>query len=191
MEARVGATVRPARKAAPRRLSTALLSSDRMDWQTPDDLLELVNMVGGIAFDPCTTPDNPTKAKLFICPSTEESLVAGGGHGVGGDGLAANWHVDGLVYINPPYGRQLPKWVAKARLEAAGGAEIIALVPARTDTRWWQKHIAHGADAICFWAGRLKFRGAENSAPFPSALVYFGDRAKAFRRVFTGKGWIV
>lgn len=170
-----------------------LMSSRRMDWETPDELLELVGMVGAISLDPCTTFENPTRARAFICPSTPDEsphVVAGGGQGERGNGLETPWDVNGLVFVNPPYGRELPRWTAKIRMEAASGAEIIALVPARTDTKWWHRHLSK-ADAICFWAGRLKFRGAEYGAPFPSAIVYFGDRAKAFRRVFTGQGWIV
>lgn len=171
----------------------AVMSSRRMDWETPDDVLECVRMVAPIDLDPCTTTENPTKARKFICPGPLHEgnrIAAGGGIGVCGDGLALPWESDaGLVFVNPPYGRHLPKWAAKMRLEASGGVEIVALVPARTDTKWFQKHLSK-ADAICFWEGRLTFRGAPYPAPFPSALVYFGDRSKAFRRVFAGKGWI-
>jgi hypothetical protein len=50
-----------------------------------------------------------------------------------------------------------------------GGAIIVALVPARTDTRWWHEHVAQ--HEVEFLPGRLRFGGAKHSAPFPSAIV--------------------
>lgn len=157
-------------------LRRSMMSSVRVDWQTPDDFLDLVRMHGPIMLDPCSSADNPTKAANFF---TEAD-----------DGLERPWDVPGLIYVNPPYGRELRWWAPKIALEGAGGSEIIALLPARTDTNWFQKHIAR-ADVLCFWSGRLTFRGAPDPALFPSVVAYFGDRAKAFKRVFTGKGWIV
>ena len=72
--------------------------------------------------------------------------------------------------MNPPYGREIGLWARKARLEAVEGSLVVGLVPARTDTRWWQESVLGHAD-VYFIAGRLKFGGAENSAPFPSAIV--------------------
>lgn len=50
-----------------------------------------------------------------------------------------------------------------------GGATVVCLVPARTDTRWWHDHAMRGE--VRFVRGRLKFGGSKNSAPFPSAVV--------------------
>lgn len=84
-------------------------------------------------------------------------------------------HVGGVgakVWLNPPYGREIGLWVAKAVEEAAAGATVVCLLPARTDTRWWHDFvIKHGK--VEFVRGRLKFGGCKNSAPFPSALVVF------------------
>jgi site-specific DNA-methyltransferase (adenine-specific) len=70
------------------------------------------------------------------------------------------------------------------------GAEVVVLLPARTDTRYWHEQVAQ-ADAICFWRGRMTFVGAPAAAPFPTALVYFGPRPWDFQRVFTSKGMVV
>ena len=76
--------------------------------------------------------------------------------------------------MNPPYGRGISDWVAKAQQEALGGVLVVGLLPARTDTRWWQEHVQGHAD-VRFIAGRLKFGNAQNSAPFPSAIaVWWG-----------------
>ena len=48
------------------------------------------------------------------------------------------------------------------------------LIPARTDTRWWHDYIDGNPNAsVHFINGRLKFGGAKNPAPFPSAIVIY------------------
>jgi site-specific DNA-methyltransferase (adenine-specific) len=75
--------------------------------------------------------------------------------------------------MNPPYGREIGKWVRKAYETAQAGrqAVVVCLLPARTDTAWWHDYAMKGE--IRFLRGRLKFGGSKNSAPFPSALVIF------------------
>lgn len=159
-------------------MNPALMSSRRQDWRTPKVVLDLVRQVGPIALDPCTDSDNPTGALMFATTN----------------GLSLPWHSSkpfggGLVFCNPPYSRSLRDWSEKCVMEANLGAEIIALVPARTDTMWWS--VMTVANAFCFWRGRLRFEGAPASAPFPSALVYFGRRTFLFGRVFGPYGWVV
>jgi phage N-6-adenine-methyltransferase len=73
------------------------------------------------------------------------------------------------IWLNPPYGRTIKEWMAKAAQEAWVGGVVVCLVPARTDTAWWHEHcIMH---EVRFIRGRLKFGEQKNSAPFPSALV--------------------
>ena len=50
---------------------------------------------------------------------------------------------------------------------------VVILIPARPDTKLWQDVIFPNANQICFVRGRLKFGGAKESAPFPSAVVVF------------------
>ena len=85
-----------------------------------------------------------------------------------------------MVFVNPPYGRALAAWVAKARGEVDGGRArtVVALLPARPDTGYWHDHIA-GRAAVFFLRGRLRFGGGGNSAPFPSALAVWGAGPEA------------
>lgn len=76
------------------------------------------------------------------------------------------------VFCNPPYGRELPKWIEKAHDEAEKGALVVMLIPARTVTRAFHDYIYHQAE-IRFIRGRIKFGDAKASAPFPSMLVIF------------------
>jgi hypothetical protein len=84
----------------------------------------------------------------------------------------------------------------KCRQEANKGCEIIALVAARVDTKWFQENIFETANSICFWKGRIKFidlstRLQGDPAFFPSALSYWGHRPKAFEQAFSDKGRVI
>jgi phage N-6-adenine-methyltransferase len=131
-------------------------SSATDEWATPQSLFdELSAVFGGFTLDPCATPQN-AKCRNFFTRHQ--------------DGLAQRW--DGKVFMNPPYGRDIGRWVKKAYEESLDGALVVCLLPARTDTRWWHDYAKHGY--VYFLRGRLRFGTALNSAPFPSAIVTFG-----------------
>lgn len=143
-------------------------SSAYQAWTTPPELLEkLYPIVGGkFGLDPCSpTHDRrsaPVRAQLYFT--------------VQDDGLTLPWV--GSTFVNPPFGRNLSKWVAKARQEseARRAAPVIGLLPARPDTRWWHQYVVGIADAFLL-RGRLRFGGAGGqTAPFPSALILWGSR---------------
>lgn len=78
--------------------------------------------------------------------------------------------------MNPPYNREQINWINKAYQESCNNfTSVMCLIPARPDTRVWQNVIFKNANAICFIKGRLKFGNSKDSAPFPSALIYFGN----------------
>lgn len=152
-------------------------------WQTPEVVLERVRRVGDIGLDPCAAPGNPTGARAYCYPEHPHPLLR--------DGLAVTWAgaID-LAYVNPPYS-QMKEWAAKAASEAALGTEIVSLVAARPDSRWFYELCWDSAQAVCFWKGRLKFVGAPNAAPFPSAVVYHGPRPWAFEAAFNDAGRVL
>lgn len=129
-------------------------SSKTNEWVTPQNFFEEINNEFNFTLDPCATKEN-TKCKKFF---TQED-----------DGLKQNWDNE-VVFCNPPYGREIGKWVKKAS-EARGGI-VVMLIPARTDTKYFHQYIYNKSE-IRFIKGRLKFSGSENSAPFPSMLVIF------------------
>lgn len=158
------------------------MTSNSEHWCTPKNVLDAVSEFNGgepIGLDPCSNERSIVDARTTWNFDGE----------VGIDGLAQEWCGHGLVFVNPPYGDELSLWMRKIRLEAANGVEIIALVPSRTDCGWFQ--LAWRAPAICFWKGRLRFLGAPSSAPFPSALLYFGERVYRFADVFSSNGHVV
>jgi len=121
---------------------------------TPQDFFDELNLEFGFEVDVCAMPSN-AKCETYYTPEQ--------------DGLNQHW--EGVCWMNPPYGREIGKWMEKAYNSSLSGATVVCLVPSRTDTRWWHKHAMKGE--IRFIKGRLKFGDAKNSAPFPSALVIF------------------
>lgn len=142
------------------KLNTKLMFSSETDqWATPQDFFNKVNSVFHFTLDVCADATNAKCDRYF------HSLQ---------DGLSKEWK--GVCWMNPPYGRSIGDWVKKAYESARGGAVVVCLLPARTDTKWWHDYCAKGE--VMFLKGRLKFGDATNSAPFPSALVVFRPSLK-------------
>ena len=130
------------------------------EWETPQDLFNELNKEFRFTFDPCATYKN-TKCKKFYTKYE--------------NGLNKSWKGE-IVFMNPPYGREIKKWARKA-YEERKHATIICLVPSRTDTRYWHNYFMKASE-IRFIKGRLKFNKSKNSAPFPSAIIIFKTLAK-------------
>jgi len=81
------------------------------------------------------------------------------------------------VFCNPPYSK-IKDWVKKCYDEAATGATVVLLIPARTDTRYFHDYI-YKQHEIRFIKGRLKFGDSKNSAPFPSMIVVMKEKKYA------------
>lgn len=137
-------------------MNTAVhFSSDKQTWETPQALFDLLDREFHFTLDVCALPDT-AKCERYFTPED--------------DGLSQFW--TGVCWLNPPYGREIVHWMRKAYESAAQGlAIVVCLVPARVDTRWWWNYARHGE--VRFLPGRLKFGGAQNGAPFPSAVVVF------------------
>lgn len=139
-------------------MNKALFSSATDLWSTPNDFFEKLNEEFHFTLDACATKEN---AKCPIYYTKEE------------DGLRQDWEGH-TVYCNPPYGRELPKWVEKSYKESRKpNTTVVMLIPARTDTRYFHDYIYHDATEIRFLKGRLKFGNASNPAPFPSMVVIY------------------
>ncbi len=142
-------------------INKGLYSSKTDLWSTPQHLFDELNQKYNFTLDPCSTDENHKCEKYY----TEDD-----------NGLVQPWY--GRVFMNPPYGREIIKWMEKAYNEYnIGNAEVIVcLVPSRTDTKWWHEYSMKGE--ITFIRGRLKFGNSKNSAPFPSAIVVYGGLEK-------------
>jgi len=138
-------------------MNHALFQSDRQDWETPQRLFDKLDAEFHFTHDVCALPKN-AKCRSYFTPRE--------------DGLLQDWK--GVCWMNPPYGKEIEKWMQKAFFESTRGVTVVCLVPARTDTEWWHKYALQGE--IRFLRGRLKFQGADATAPFPSAVVVFRDQ---------------
>jgi phage N-6-adenine-methyltransferase len=139
--------------------SPALFMSEKEDWETPPEFFRLLDDEFSFDLDVAANAENAKCENYF----TEEV-----------DAFRRHWLCDSAAWLNPPYGRDIGKWIHKAHRSAIDefAPVVVCLVPARTDTVWWHE-FAMRADEIRFVKGRLKFVGAPSSAPFPSAILIF------------------
>ncbi|MEX3655273.1 phage N-6-adenine-methyltransferase [Mycolicibacterium fortuitum] len=148
-------------------VNRGLFTSTTDEWPTPIDLFRELNAEFSFTLDPCASADN---AKCDVYYTIQD------------DGLRQPWH--GTVFMNPPYGRAIGQWVAKAHAESRKGATVVCLIPARTDTTYWHEYVMQAAE-VRFIRGRLNFANARqdnrkatgeskaHNAPFPSVIVIF------------------
>ena len=137
-------------------INPGMMSSDRDDWETPDDLFKSMDDLFHFGLDAAASHKNAKVAKHY---TREEN------------GLLLPWNVN--TWVNPPYGRQIPLWVEKAYMESNNnGVVVCMLMAARTDTIYFHRYVMR-AWMIWFVKGRIRFVGAPGPAPFPSMLVFF------------------
>ena len=136
-------------------VDNALFTSDSDEWSTPQAFYDLLDREFHFTLDPCATAENAKCTRYY----TKED-----------DGLLKPWH-DEVVFVNPPYS-QIVLWTQKCEAASRCGCTVVMLIPSRTDTRYWHRWIMRAAE-VRFVKGRLKFGGATNSAPFPSAVAVF------------------
>jgi len=160
-------------------------NSQNKDWYTPPEVFEMLRFPE-FDLDPCS----PGKSKVPWIPATEhwtkdDQWLPNGFSGF--TSLDREWH--GRVWLNPPYGDDTPKWLAKLANHGNG----IALVFARTDTLWFHT-IACKADVICFLNGRIRFideNGKRGGAPGCGSMLLAWGNECADILVNSGTGWCV
>ena len=158
-------------------MNSALIFSKASDeWRTPEDLFVALDAEFGFDLDVAATKDNCWKEN-YIGPDRQRPDRV--------DALACSWTWlcgsarPAVCWMNPPYSR-CAEFISKAAEEAGKGCTVVALLPSRTDTRYWhahvwdaKKHQPRPGVEIRFIKGRLKFGTSANSAPFPSVVVIF------------------
>ena len=145
-----------------------LYLSEAWDYETPDKFWDFLNVIFGFTLDVAANNFN-TKTPKFIDENT--------------NALTVEWKTDGRWWMNPPWGRKYTKktgykindWVNKALFEFRKGNEGVAIVSARTDTKWWHDYVSE-IPYIWFPKGRVNFllEGEEKIQPnFPSACPIY------------------
>lgn len=184
-----------------------LFSSASGVHHTPADIIARARAVmNGIELDPASSAEANLVVKAdryYYDYYTYDEEAPNGSRG----GLTQDWRARSL-WLNPPFSidkrdeagniilngknqpireRVIAQWVLRWS-KAVAFREVehaMLLVPARTDTSWFQPLLGQ---AMCFVSGRLKFSDAENSAPFPTAIVYSGPNTDLFYTLFNEVG---
>lgn len=137
-----------------------------VEWATPHDLFNELDAEFHFTLDPCATVENTKCPKFYTIED---------------DGLAQSWK-DERVFMNPPYGEGVTKWIAKAYFESQYAEVIVGLLPARTDTRWFHDYAYNKAE-IRFLKGRVKFigpNGQSGSSTFPSMIIIWRSSSSTY-----------
>lgn len=88
----------------------------RQAMLTPAYVLESVRSVpGGIGRDPCTEPDDPTRADRFYC--------------LPDDGCVLPWDAPS-VFCNPPHGTVRTRWIKRC-IAKGRYREVVLLMPSQ------------------------------------------------------------
>jgi len=137
---------------------------NKEELETPDWLFADLDAEFAFNLDPCASDLNH-KCDIYFTKAE--------------DGLKQDWG-GRRAFVNPPYGRNIEKWVAKALLEALRGTTVVLLLPSRTGTRWWhdliwdrEKKCPRPWAEVRFLKGRLTFKGEPAPAKFDSVVVVF------------------
>ena len=140
-------------------MNSALLSSKKMDWCTPQDFFDRLNEEFGFVLDAAAT-DKTAKCPLYYTPET--------------DGLSQSWDRGGAVFCNPPYGREIGKWVKKAYEEAQGGVRRCTAYPSADGYDLFSRlHIREGGNPLRSRAASLHRRRRERQRS--RALPFYGS----------------
>lgn len=160
----IGASDNSAVLGAAKTRNSGRYNGNGRHWETPPEVIEPLNAEFKFTLDPCATKKT-AKAPLFFDEKT--------------NGLKQDWGKH-RVFLNPPYGREIPPWTCKARESAERGALVVGLLPASTDLAWWHEDVVGHAE-VRYIRGRVRFLTGgpyRASGFFPSVIVIWRPRCK-------------
>jgi len=135
-------------------------------WRTPPALYQPLDREFSFTID-VAADDANAKCDRFLDRET--------------DALAQSWAGE-RVFCNPPYGRDVHRWLQKALDESRDhGALVVMVLPARTGNQWFHRLVLNRAE-IRFIEGRLNYTlggGGRKNAPFDSMVVIYRPSGSA------------
>lgn len=143
-------------------VSKALFTSHKFDWETPDFIFQKLKQEFDFTYDLAANNKN-TKCECYTNDFLEIKNLEKSPHE--------------YFWLNPPYGRNIISFIQKAYELSCAGKTVVCLLPCRTDTRWWHEYAMKAE--IRFVKGRIRFKGAKTSAPFPSVVLIFRNQKPA------------
>lgn len=172
------------------KMNAGMYSSANSCTETPPDLFALLDKQWRFKIDLAASRNNAL-CDLFF----DEKQ----------DSLSQKWKW-GPAFLNPPYGNGIEAWVKKAFMDVRkySNSPSVLLLPARTDTNWFQEWVLDGADEVIFLKGRIQFwfegepikiqekknaeytgRMIDCQAPFPSAIATYAPWLFNTRKFYT------
>jgi phage N-6-adenine-methyltransferase len=135
-------------------------SSNSVEYSTPLSIVSPLIKEFSLEWDVCASTLNHKLTNYW----TKED-----------DALTKEWI--GNCWMNPPFDRNLNKWVKKAHSEAEkyGGSKV-CLIPVRSNTKWWGS-LCNDSE-IRFIIGEVNFNDEPRGLWLPMCIVIFGDNAK-------------
>ena len=114
-----------------------------IEWETPQDFFAELDKEFHFTLDPCATEENK-KCSQYITK--------------GVDGLSVSWvDYSNSVFMNPPYTKDINKWMQKAYEESQNGVLVVCLIQGRSsDTKWWHEYVMKASE-IRYIKNRLHF----------------------------------
>lgn len=137
----------------------------RSDWETPDKLFRALHLAFGFSIDAAADTENHKLPRYLSGPCSDYDGCE--------CGLCEPWWGE-TVWLNPPYGRGIERWIYKC-IKESKHTTIVALLPANTDTEWFRL-VWWGAAEIWFLKGRVQFVGTTSSNPGGSMVAVFRPR---------------
>lgn len=134
--------------------------SEKIEYSTPEKLFNYINREFKFTLDVCASENNKKCENYFDIKI---------------DGLKQDWI--GVCWMNPPFNKELKKWVVKARDESQKHKSIVCcLIPVRSNTMWW-KDVSEDAE-IRFITGEVNFNDLERGLWLPMCFMIFGTQNK-------------
>jgi phage N-6-adenine-methyltransferase len=134
--------------------------SNKIEYSTPIKLFDVLNKEFNFTLDVCALPEN-FKCNKYFTPEI--------------DGLIQDWK--GVCWMNPPFNKDLKKWVLKAHSESKKHNSIVCcLIPVRSNTIWW-KDVCLEAE-IRFIVGEVNFNDLDRGLWLPMCFMIFGTKNK-------------
>ena len=128
------------------------------EWETPQDFYDALDREFCFTIDVCAVKEN-AKHRVYLTPED--------------DALSCDWGT--VCWMNPPYDRNIGRWLERAYKESQMGATVVCLIQGRsTDTKWWHKYVMRASE-IRFIKNRLHFgkNGVFTRANISSVVVVF------------------
>lgn len=129
-----------------------------VEWETPQDFFDTLNAEFEFTVDVCANEENKKHENYFS---------------ISDHGLYQKW--EGVCWMNPPYSKDIGRWVGKAYESAQEGATVVCLLQGRScDTKWFHNFIMRASE-MRFIKDRLHFgvHGKFSRANISSMVVIF------------------